>query len=80
MAVYLYVLRSKIDEGRYIGISSNPEKRLREHNSRKVRSTKSRAPFALVYQEQYATLAEARAREKYFKTAAGRRWLDDRAF
>jgi predicted GIY-YIG superfamily endonuclease len=29
----------------------------------------------LVYTEEFATFEEARQREKYFKTAAGRRFL-----
>jgi putative endonuclease len=33
------------------------------------------APFELVYFEEFETRNEARAREKYFKSAAGRRFL-----
>jgi len=29
----------------------------------------------VVWQEQYPTVAEARKREKYFKSAAGRKYL-----
>jgi len=71
-----YVLASLKDGKHYIGLSRNPQKRLVEHNRRKVRSTRSRAPFLLVYHEGFSTLGEAREREKFFKTAAGRRYLD----
>ncbi|MBI3585616.1 MAG: GIY-YIG nuclease family protein [Ignavibacteriales bacterium] len=73
----VYVLQSVVDGKRYIGLTKNIQTRLSQHNLRKVRSTKSRAPFVLKYQEQHKTLSEARLREKYFKTAAGRRWLEN---
>ena len=53
-------------------------KRLKEHNSGQTRSTKPFAPWRLVYYEEFDTFAEARAREKYFKTAAGRRFLNNK--
>jgi putative endonuclease len=70
-----YVLASLKDGKHYIGLSRDPQKRLNEHNRRKVRSTKSRVPFVLVYKEEFSTLGEAREREKFFKTAIGRRYL-----
>ena len=76
----VYVLRSLADGDRYVDLSTDISRRVEEHNSGKVRSTKARVPFVLVYQESFDTLMEARAREKYFKTAAGRRWLDKRGF
>lgn len=71
----VYVLHSMVDGKRYIGLTKNLQLRLTQHNFKKVRSTRSRASFVLKYQEQYQTLSEARLREKYFKTASGRRWL-----
>jgi putative endonuclease len=35
-------------------------------------------PVIIVYSEEYETRKEAIAREKYFKTAAGRRFLKDK--
>ena len=76
--VHVYVLRSLADGDRYVGLSTDVPRRIEEHSSGKVKSTKARVPFVLVYQESFDTLKEARTREKYFKTAAGRRWLDKR--
>ena len=73
---YVYVLRSLADRERYIGLSGNVSSRVRQHNAGKVKSTRARVPFVVMHQQSYQTLAEARAREKYLKTAAGRRWLD----
>ena len=46
---YTYVLKSKKDSNYYIGYTESLKKRLSEHNSGKVRSTKYRIPFELVY-------------------------------
>ncbi|MCH5717020.1 GIY-YIG nuclease family protein [Niabella hibiscisoli] len=49
--------------------------RLQEHNTGKTSSIRKYIPFVLVYFEQFETRLEAVAREKYFKTGAGRRFL-----
>ncbi len=72
----VYVLRSLKDGKRYNGLTDDFDRRLKEHNKGKVQSTRSRKPFVIEYQEMCGTRAEARAKEKYFKTAAGRRFLD----
>ena len=71
----VYVLESSIDHQHYVGLSANIESRLKMHNAGKVRSTKSRRPYQLVFQELIGSLKEARKREKYFKSAAGRKYL-----
>lgn len=38
-------------------------------------ATKNRRPLKLIHTENYGTLNEARKREKYLKTAAGRKVL-----
>ena len=64
---YLYVLGSKKDKELYIGSTNDLQKRLQEHNSGKVRSTKERSPFSLLYYEAYGTEDEARLRESALK-------------
>ena len=73
---YVYVLQSLSDRNHYVGLSSDIHKRLKMHNLGKVKSTKGRRPFILIYQEKVGTLSEARKREKYFKSAAGRKFLE----
>ena len=73
---YVYILRSQKDGKRYIGMSDNISRRIEEHNKGKVTSTRRRRPFLFEYYETYKTRIEARKREIYFKTAAGRKWLD----
>jgi putative endonuclease len=71
---YIYVLKSKKDNSQYIGLSQNTEEKLKEHNAGRVNSTKSKRPWRLLYKESCATRLEARKREKYLKSAAGRRF------
>ena len=49
---FVYVLRSEKDGRLYKGFSSNLEKRIREHNSGKTKSTKGYLPWKLVYSEK----------------------------
>ena len=51
--------------------------RIKTHNSGKVKSTKHYRPFKLVYREEVSSRVEAREREKYLKSAAGRIFLKD---
>ncbi|MCX6173358.1 MAG: GIY-YIG nuclease family protein [Ignavibacteriales bacterium] len=72
----IYVLRSKVDNHRYIGYTDNIERLLIEHNSGKVKSTKNRKPFELIYSEHFGNKSDAMMREKYFKTHPGRNFLN----
>jgi putative endonuclease len=47
---------------------------LKEHNAGRVTSTKPKRPWQLIYTESFTTCLEARKREKYLKSAAGRRF------
>jgi putative endonuclease len=72
---YAYVLKSIHHNYYYKGHCMDLEKRLSQHNSGMTTSNKPYLPFILIYSEAFETEAEAIAREKYFKTAAGRRYL-----
>ncbi|MBN1471084.1 MAG: GIY-YIG nuclease family protein [Syntrophaceae bacterium] len=73
--VVIYVLQSFKDGKHYVGMTRNLQKRISQHNNGKVKSTKSRRPFTLVYYEELSSSQEARIREKYLKSATGRRFL-----
>lgn len=62
----------------YVGWTTDLKHRLNEHNSGKVTATKSRLPFTLDYYEACNNKEKAIAREKYFKTGFGRRFLKSR--
>src|SRR3989344_591904 len=69
---YVYVLKSQLDNKLYIGYSANLKKRFKEHQNGKVKSTKPRRPFELIFYEAYKSKVDAKRREKYFKTDKGK--------
>jgi len=73
---YIYVLKSKKDLKRYIGLTNNLESRISLHNNGKVESTKNRRPLVLLYYEEIEDRAEAAKREKFLKSGKGREFLD----
>ena len=75
---YVYVLRSIADRQFYVGLTNDLPKRLETHNAGFVDSTKLRAPFELVYWEGCLNRSDAAQREKYLKTAWGKRYLKTR--
>ena len=54
-------------------MTNDIERRLKEHNSGKSIYTKKYISWKLVYEEELTNRNEAREKEKYFKSASGRR-------
>ena len=73
---FVYVLTSTSNSKRYCGLTSDLNRRLREHNSGKMRSTKAFKPWKMAYYEEFDSRKVARQREKFFKTGEGRELLD----
>ena len=76
--IYAYVLKSETTSNFYKGHTSNIESRLRQHNQGKTKSTRYGVPWKVVYYETFESRVDAIKRERYFKTAAGRRWLKEK--
>ena len=75
---YVYVLRSTRDGQFYVGLTRNLRARLQAHNDGQVPSTKRRAPLELVYWEGSLNDGDAARREKYLKSAWGKRYIKGR--
>ena len=69
---FVYILQSKKDGTFYTGITDDIQRRLKEHNDGRTRSTIFRRPWCLIHSEEYASRFEARKREKYWKSGSGR--------
>ncbi len=72
---YVYVLRSQVNGRFYLGITSDPAKRLQQHNSGQTKSTKAYIPWELVCTVPYPTRHEAAAAERKLKTAKSRKTI-----
>ena len=75
---YVYVLRSLLDCNFYVGYTKDLKVRLNEHSNGEVNSTKNRRPLKLVYYESCLNQQDATHREKYLKTAWGKRYIKSR--
>ena len=71
----VYVLYSLKDGKLYTGYSTNLKQRLADHFSGKNAATAPRRPLKLIYCEYHLSGKDARRREKYLKTTAGKKAL-----
>jgi putative endonuclease len=73
---HVYILYSQSHQKTYVGFTSDLEERLKSHNyySKKGWTIRYR-PWIVIYTEMYNDKKSAMAREKYFKTGAGRDFI-----
>jgi len=71
---FVYILLLK-NINLYAGYTDNLKRRLPEHLTGKVKSTRNRRPLKLIYYEAFISKKDARRREKYFKTTKGKSTL-----
>lgn len=72
MQYTVYVIESLLNKKRYIDYTSNLERRLKEHNSGKNKSTKNKCPWQIIYTEEgFGTRGEAITREHELKKMKG---------
>ena len=64
----VYILQSCTTGKFYIGLTNDPPRRFSEHERQHSPYTKGRGPWKLVRLEDYATLSEARRRERQLKS------------
>ena len=72
MTYFVYSIKSEKDGRIYVGFSENVQKRLKEHNVGKTKSTKGYRPWKLIFTKECATRIEARELEKYYKSGIGK--------
>jgi putative endonuclease len=70
----VYVLKDDLGKF-YKGMTNNLKRRLGEHRAQHTATTSRMKNLEVAYTEEYATFEEARKRELYLKSAAGRRFL-----
>ncbi|NTW46231.1 MAG: GIY-YIG nuclease family protein [Candidatus Moranbacteria bacterium] len=75
---YVYILRSGNDGKFYVGMTGDLKRRMDEHRSGNVESTKSRRPLMLLCYEAYTYKSEAERRERFLKTSDGKKDLRKR--
>jgi len=71
----VYAIKSGLDGRIYVGFTDCLERRLKEHNSGKTKSTKGFVPWKLIFTENCEKREFARIREKYYKSGCGKEYL-----
>jgi len=57
----------------YVGITTDPARRLAEHNAGSAKSTRPFGPWKTIYTEEFESRSEACKREWFLKHAEGRK-------
>ncbi|MGH9861279.1 MAG: GIY-YIG nuclease family protein [Candidatus Acidiferrales bacterium] len=73
---WTYILQSQKSGRCYVGHAEDVVYRTAEHNGGKVTSTCNKGRWELVYREEFATRAEAAARERQIKRMKSHRWIE----
>ena len=60
----------------YVGSTNNLERRIAQHKSWKVLSTKWKLPLELLFTREYETLSEARSAEYQLKKKKSRKYIE----
>ncbi|KKQ74694.1 MAG: Excinuclease ABC subunit C [Candidatus Woesebacteria bacterium GW2011_GWB1_38_5b] len=76
----VYILKSKNFPKTYVGHTNNKARRFLEHNEGRGTFSSRYKPWILIHEETFGSLKETIKREKYFKSAAGRRWIKKNLF
>jgi len=71
----VYILLSKNFNKTYVGSTTDLNRRIKEHNAGNHKFTKRYVPWEIMHIEKYPALIEARKREKYLKSCAGRKFI-----
>ncbi len=70
---YVYVLESEIDPARfYVGVTTDPGRRLQEHNTGKSTHTNKYRPWKLSVCVGFSDRTKALRFERYLKSGSGR--------
>ena len=77
---YVYILLNGAKTRTYTGVTDDVEKRLKEHNAGRVKSSSPYRPYEIIHTESFETLSEARQKEKFYKSTTGWRRLKDMFF
>lgn len=75
MSCAVYALASVEKEYIYVGLSLDVTRRIDEHQRGKERTTRAYRPFEVLIVEYLPERIEARKREKFFKSGAGKEFL-----
>jgi len=72
---FVYVLSSITKNYIYVGLTSDLERRISDHNNGYNKTTKAYSPFKIIFVEEHSSRIAARSREKYLKSGIGKEYI-----
>ena len=75
LMITVYVLQSRENGKKYVGITNDLQRRMREHRSAVSKAGQILGDFELIFTEEYGDYSSARKREKFLKSGKGRELL-----
>ncbi|MCX6812452.1 MAG: GIY-YIG nuclease family protein [Candidatus Berkelbacteria bacterium] len=72
MKYFVYILENSVGR-HYVGITTDPNRRVEEHNSGSAKSTRPFGPWKIIYSEEFDSRSDACKREWHLKNSAGRK-------
>jgi putative endonuclease len=72
---YVYAISSLSRTYIYVGLTINRDRRIDDHQKGYNKTTRAYRSFKVILVEKYKTRQEARKREKYLKSGAGKEYL-----
>lgn len=78
MSYYVYILVSEVDSSKYIGVTKDLIKRVKEHNSKGNKFTTRKQPYYLKWYCIFDNKKKAYEFEKYLKSSSGHAFMNKR--
>ena len=76
MSYFVYILESLKDGTYYVGSTNNLEDRLSRHNQGRVKATRFKRPWKLLYSEEHPDRSSAAKREYEIKAHKRRAFIE----
>jgi putative endonuclease len=76
--IYVYVLRSQKADRFYVGMTSDLDRRIKEHNCGHTKSTRGFIPWIVFFSEECKDYEEGRKREKFLKSGVGKEFIKNK--
>jgi putative endonuclease len=77
MKVTLYIIKGILSGKKYVGITNDLQRRLREHHDGNSKGGQLIGDFELIHTEEFDDYSSARRREIFLKSGQGRKWIND---
>lgn len=75
MKYYVYAIKSIQRKYIYVGLTNNIERRIKQHNNCREKTTRAYTPFKIIYANEFQDRKSAREKEKYLKSGIGKELL-----